>query len=420
MIKRLQSLLQWLFLRAEALFNRAFGDKLNPLYQIGATSFFLFWIVTASGFYLYAFFETSIVGAYTSVEALTQGPVGGLMRSLHRYASDAIVLTMVLHMLRHFAFDRLRGFRWFSWMTGVILVWLIFASGINGYMLPWDKTAQYVIVSSFEWLDWLPLFDGVLIRNFIYQTSVNDRLFSLLAFIHVAVPLCVLLLMWIHVQRVPKASTSPARPVMLSLTLALVLLSILRPALSQGGPADFGLVTTTLEFDWFYLLPLPLLALWPLSRVWALVVGGTALLTALPWLPPKFRRGPARDAQVMVYPDGRSMRVRPAETLLEAGLRAGMDLPYECRNGGCGKCKCKVLAGPVDRGNYQMGALSRAEIEAGVALMCCAAPLGDCEIEYTPAASAPAHVYEARVTHMEKLSEDVMLIKLALPEAERI
>ena len=56
-------------------------------------------------------------------------------------------VTMLLHMLRHFAFDRLRGFRWFSWVTGVALIWLVYVAGVNGYMLPWDQLAQFVIAS---------------------------------------------------------------------------------------------------------------------------------------------------------------------------------------------------------------------------------------------------------------------------------
>ena len=138
------------------------------------------------------------------------------MRSVHRYASDAMVLTMLLHMLRHFAFDRMRGFRWFSWVSGVALIWGVYVSGVNGYMLPWDQLAQFVIVATFEWLDWLPGFGGTLMRNFIYAYSVNDRFFSLLSFMHIGLPLVVLLLMWIHVQRVPKARTSPPRPLMVS------------------------------------------------------------------------------------------------------------------------------------------------------------------------------------------------------------
>ena len=44
-----------------------------------------------------------------------------------------------------------------------------------------------------------------------------------------------LLLMWVHVQRIPKASTSPPRPIMLALGLTLLALSLLQPVTSQIG-----------------------------------------------------------------------------------------------------------------------------------------------------------------------------------------
>ena len=127
MIARLQAGLRWLFMCAQALFNRAFGDRLNPYYHLGALAFFLFWIVGATGLHLYAFFDTSVAGAYASVESLTHAQwfAGGVMRSVHRYASDAMIVTMAIHLLRHFAFDRLRGFRAFSWLTGVVLLWMV-------------------------------------------------------------------------------------------------------------------------------------------------------------------------------------------------------------------------------------------------------------------------------------------------------
>jgi len=425
MIKLLQRLLQWLFMHVEALFNRAFGDQFNPLYHLGAISFYLFWVVTVSGLYLYAFFKTGVADAYGSVEALTHGQwyAGGIMRSVHRYASDGMVLTMLIHMLRHFAFDRLRGFRWFSWFTGVILIWLVYASGINGYMLPWDKMAQFVVIGSFEWLDWLPIFDGALIRNFIYQASVNDRFFSLLAFIHLGIPLLVLLLMWIHVQRVPKASTHPPRPIMIALVLTMLALALARPALSQGGAADFGVTITTLEFDWFYLAVFPLLYLWPLGQVWALLGGLTVLFALLPWLPPRFRRTPREDHQMSVHPDNRNIRVRQGETLLEAGLRAGLALPYECRNGGCGVCKCSILNGRVEHGACQPSALPDSEKALGKALMCCAVPLTDIEIEYEVAgvrAAEQVRSYRGRIASMQRLSDDVMRLIVTLPPGETI
>ncbi|HNJ45840.1 MAG TPA: cytochrome b N-terminal domain-containing protein, partial [Ottowia sp.] len=162
MIGIVQRVLRAGFMGAEAVFNRAFGDRMNPFYHLGKISFFLFWIIGATGLILYAFFDTSVEGAYQSVETITHSlwGLGGVLRSLHRYASDAMVLTMLLHMLRYFAFDRLRGFRAFSWVTGVGLLWLTYVAGVNGFMLPWDRMAQFVTQASFEWMDWLPGFKG--------------------------------------------------------------------------------------------------------------------------------------------------------------------------------------------------------------------------------------------------------------------
>jgi CDP-4-dehydro-6-deoxyglucose reductase len=420
-MKKLQALLQWVFMRVEALFNAAFGDRLNPLYHLGAITFFLFWVVAGTGLYLYAFFETGVADAYTSVEALThrQWFAGGILRSVHRYASDAMVITMLLHLLRHFAFDRFRGFRWFSWLTGVALIWGVYVSGINGYMLPWDRLAQYVITASFEWIDWLPGFGGTLTRNVIVPASISDRFFSLLAFMHIGVPLVVLLLMFVHVQRVPKARTHPPRAIMFSLGLTLLALALLRPVLSQGGAANLAVATTELNLDWFYLALFPLFDLWPPGRVWALVTAGTLLLALLPWLPPKFRRGRAGEFQLTLHPSTEPVAVRSGETILEAGLRQGLALPYECRNGGCGVCLCTVLHGTVDHGAYQPGVLTEAMRAQGKALMCCATPLSDLDIELEHAGAqgrVPAGEHVARVTNLEPLASDVLRLTLQLPQ----
>ncbi|MEO8347071.1 MAG: 2Fe-2S iron-sulfur cluster-binding protein, partial [Betaproteobacteria bacterium] len=295
--------------------------------------------------------------------------------------------------------------------------------GINGYMLPWDQLAQFVIVASFEWLDWLPGFGGTLIRNFIYPYSVNDRFFSLLSFMHIGIPLVVLLLMWIHVQRVPKAKISPPRPIMFSMVLTLLVLSLVRPALSQGGAASLDVSPVNLRFDWFYLLIFPLLYLWPLAQVWALLGAATALLIALPWLPPKFRQSKAGEFQMTVSESPQSVTVRAGETLLEAGLRQGLALPYDCRNGGCGVCRCTVLHGSVEHGVYQRSALPDSLRAQGAALMCCAIPLSDLEIEvvHTPgAARATINTYVGRIDALERLTEDLIRLTVSLPGDERI
>src|SRR5574337_1222024 len=422
LMRALQAALRFAFMRVEALFNRAFGDRMNPLYHLGSISFFLFWVVTASGLYLYAFFETGVAEAYGSVHGLTstQWGAGGILRSAHRYASDAMVLTMLLHMLRHFAFDRLRGFRWFSWISGVVLIWGVYISGINGYMLPWDRLAQYVITVSFETLDALPGFGGALMRNLIYPDSVSDRFFSLLSFIHIGLPLVVLLLMFIHVQRVPKARTNPPRPIMTSLVVTLLVLSLVHPALSQGGPADLGRAVVKVGLDWFYLPVFPLFDAWTPAQVGLLIGLGTVLLLLLPWLPP--RRRPAGGEQHMtVHPSTKRLTVRAGEALLEAGLRQGLALPYECRNGGCGVCRCSVLHGSVDHGAYQPSQLTAAQRAQGQALMCCATALGDVDIEVLGGPErAPRERYSATVERIERLAPEVMRLVLALPPGERI
>ncbi|MBI2746120.1 MAG: cytochrome b N-terminal domain-containing protein [Burkholderiales bacterium] len=425
MIRLLQTSLQWLFLRLEALFNAAFGVALNPLYHLGAISFFLFWVIAATGLYLYAFFETGVAGAYASVESITHGQwyLGGILRSTHRYASDAFVVTMLLHMVRYFAFDRYRSFRWFSWVTGVALIWLVYVSGINGYMLPWDKLAQFVIVATFEWLDWLPSFGGTLMRNFIYPSSVNDRFFSLLAFMHIGIPLLVLLLMWIHVQRVPKAATTPPRPMVIGILLTLGVMSLVAPVFSQGGATDLGVAVTTVKLDWFYLPLFPLLNEQNLGWIWGGVLGLTGLITVLPWLPSRRERKTAGEFHLTIAGEPRVVTVRAGETLLDAGLRDGLSLPYECRNGGCGVCLCTVVQGSVDHGLYQRAALSDEMRRQGKTLMCCATPLSDLDIEVEQIAVRPAsdaREYVGRVETIERLSPQVIRLRLSLPAGESI
>lgn len=415
---------QWFFLRVEALFNLAFGERLNPLYYLGAISYFLLWLVVGSGLYLYAFFKTSVSEAYASVEYLTHGQpyVGGVLRSIHRYASDGVVVTMLLHLARHWTFDRYRGFHWFSWLTGVALLWLVYTAGIGGYMLPWDRMAQFVTIATAEWFDRLPVFGGTLIRNFIFPEAVNDRLFSLFSFVHIGVPLALLAVLWVHTQRVPHAKTLPPLPIALALTFSLIVLSLVKPALSQGE-ADLSRAITTIEFDWFFLPVYALLYRWTPGEVWALMGGLTVLVAALPWLPPKRRAGPREGYHVLVRPDNRILPVREGETILDAGLRAEVQFPFDCRSGGCGKCKARLAYGKVQHLPYQPSALSAAEREAGKVLLCCATPVSEVEIEYEPLHTPGrirSRLWNATVESLEPLAHDVMRVMLRLDPGERI
>jgi ferredoxin/coenzyme F420-reducing hydrogenase delta subunit len=289
----LRSVLRTALERLEVLLDRAFPPSCNPLYHLGALGFFFYWIVAVSGIYLYVFFDTGITEAFGSVERLThdQWYAGGVMRSLHRYASDAMVVVMVLHLVREFSLDRYRGARWFTWVTGVPILWLVVLSGITGYWLVWDTLAQYVAVVTTEWLDRLPIFGLSIARNFVSQATLDDRFFTLMIFLHIALPLILLLVLWIHLQRVSKPEINPARGLAVGMFLTMLVLSLVKPATSQGA-ADLEMVPAGLGLDWFYLGLYPLLESWPGSASWGMVLVVTLILVALPWLPP-FRAAPA-------------------------------------------------------------------------------------------------------------------------------
>lgn len=269
----------------EAWFDPLFDQANNPWRHLGALSYFYFWIIVITGCYLFAVFDTSVAGAYRSIDHLSreQWWLGGLMRSLHRYASDAFALTMLLHLAREFVHGRFRGFRIFSWITGLPLLWLVYAAGINGYWLVWDSLAQQTIIASAEWLDWLPIFSDPMVRNFLTPEAVNDRFFSLMIFLHIGLPLFSLLFMYVHIQRISRAKTFPPAVLAWGTMLALLVLSLLKPAMSQA-PADMSMVPANLDYDWFYLGIFPLMYQTSPAVIWALLGGLTALLAVLPWL----------------------------------------------------------------------------------------------------------------------------------------
>jgi quinol-cytochrome oxidoreductase complex cytochrome b subunit/coenzyme F420-reducing hydrogenase delta subunit len=294
-MRRIRGLVRAAFDRAERALGLAFPPAWNPLRNLGALGFFFYWIVAVSGIYVYIFFDTGVETTFASVESITwdQWYAGGIMRSLHRYASDALVVVMLLHLSRELGLDRYRGVRWFSWVTGVPVLVMIFVAGITGYWLVWDKLAQYVAIVSTEWLDRLPIFGEAIARNFLSPATLDSRFFTLMVFIHIAVPLIALAILWIHLQRITKPKINPPRGLAVGTMLALLALSIVHPATSQG-PADLAKVPGSLGLDWFYLPAYPLLETLPGPVSWGAAGVILLMLLAVPWLPPLRKPRPAR------------------------------------------------------------------------------------------------------------------------------
>jgi len=124
---------------------------------------------------------------------------------------------------------------------------------------------------------------------------------------------------------------------------------------------------------------------------------------------------------ITVQPSGRAFQADASETLLAAGIRQGIGLPYGCKDGACGSCKCKLLAGSVVHGAHQAKALSADEEAAGYVLTCCGTAQTDVVLEsrqVTEAGAFPIKKMPVRVSSLERASHDVMVLRLQLPAAD--
>lgn len=124
---------------------------------------------------------------------------------------------------------------------------------------------------------------------------------------------------------------------------------------------------------------------------------------------------------ITVNPSGRTFTATPTDTLLAAGIAQGINLPYGCKDGACGSCKCKKISGTVTHGTHQDKALSRDEEAQGLVLTCCARATSDVVLEsrhVTAKGALPIKKMPARVSRLEKLSSDVMRLQLQMPANE--
>lgn len=127
--------------------------------------------------------------------------------------------------------------------------------------------------------------------------------------------------------------------------------------------------------------------------------------------------------QVTVLPSQRRFSTEPDEFILTAGIRQGIGLPYGCKDGVCGSCKCKKLEGAVQHGPHHSKALSADEESQGYMLTCCATPLSDVVLESRQVSAAdafPVKRMPSRVASLEKKSADVMIVRLQLPASDTL
>lgn len=127
--------------------------------------------------------------------------------------------------------------------------------------------------------------------------------------------------------------------------------------------------------------------------------------------------------QVTVQPSGRQFSCEADETVLAAAMRAGVGLPYGCKNGACGSCKGKLVSGAVEHSKHQEKTLTAEEESKGFSLFCCARPHSDIVIEAREVQGAGEIAVKrlpVRVAKLERVADDVVILYLQLPANERL
>lgn len=270
-----------LLARLDALFDRLYGWRWNPLYQSGTIAVLLLLVLLATGLYLLLFYR--IGSPYASVERLQEQVwAGRWIRSLHRYASDAAVVAVAVHALRMFLRRRTWGPRTLAWTSGLGLVAVFALIAMTGFVMVWDTFGRLLAMEGARILDVLPIFAEPVSRAFTGERAMPGAFFFLNYFLHIALPLGMALFLYLHVARLARPNLLPTRPFAWGIVGVLTALSILHPA-PLPPPADPAAIAHAVPIDWFFAFWLPVTRGLHPWTVWIAGAGLAALLFTVPW-----------------------------------------------------------------------------------------------------------------------------------------
>ncbi len=113
-------------------------------YVFGSVLLFLFAIQVVTGIFLSIYYVPSSDHAHASVAYIQKAvPGGALLRGLHHYSSSAMVILVIVHLAQTLLFGAYKRKRELVWISGAVMLLLVFGFGFTGYLLPWDQAAYF-------------------------------------------------------------------------------------------------------------------------------------------------------------------------------------------------------------------------------------------------------------------------------------
>jgi quinol-cytochrome oxidoreductase complex cytochrome b subunit/coenzyme F420-reducing hydrogenase delta subunit len=271
---------------ADALVNRLYGSRYNPLYQSGTIAVAMLLVLIATGLWLVLFYR---IGApWSSVGRIAADPwTGRWVRGLHRYASDAAMVATLVHAARMVLHRRTWGPRVLAWVSGLVLLGLLLVCGVTGFVLVWDGFGRALALEGARVLDALPILSEPVSRAFMGERPVPGTFYFLTLFVHLAIPLGMGIAIGLHVSRLARPVLLPPRRLTCTVTVLLLVAAMVAPP-PLGPEGTAFTLPPRITFDWFFAAWFPFTSRLAPVTVWVAAIAGGILLLLVPrWTRPR-------------------------------------------------------------------------------------------------------------------------------------
>lgn len=233
----------------------------NPVYLLGPLLYYFWMITVVSGVILMIWYEPTTTGAFTSIDRIQhEVPFGWLVRGLHKYAADGVILTIILRIYRMYFLGEYKKPGELSWMLGVLGLILAMISGITGYLLIWNQRAFWAaktVLTVPVYFDQIPVlgpmgFGSMIAYIFLGGPAVGQATITRFYALHFGISLVLLVLVEVFFQRTRrKRMNMSLLPVILYMAMLVVISQIL-PA-ESGRRADPTRTPLPILSDWYFL-----------------------------------------------------------------------------------------------------------------------------------------------------------------------
>jgi ubiquinol-cytochrome c reductase cytochrome b subunit len=199
--------------------DRAFRQALEnrlPRYvswrhAFGGIAYLLLILLVVTGVLLSFYYRPSAEEAYQSIQHIVSSVrLGWLMRDAHVWGANLLVIAVLAHMARVFFDAAYKPPRETNWLAGVLLLFVVFAFGATGYLLPWDQWAYWMVSEGLEILSRVPIIGGATVQVLRGDPVVSGATLSRFFAVHVIIlPWITMALLMLHFAMVRKHGIAP-------------------------------------------------------------------------------------------------------------------------------------------------------------------------------------------------------------------